>query len=135
MGGPLLEQLATVHLLENLAPIRANRQQLLADRCIALHDALNANLPDWEIPVPQGGLSLWCHLPEPRSSHVAAAARALGVWLTPGPRFGLDGAFEGRLRLPFARPAQDLLPMTEVLAQAWRSRGRTQTYDDDLTTV
>lgn len=135
MGGPLLEQLATAHLLEHLAPIRAHRQQLLAERAVALHDALRTNLPDWTVPFPQGGLSLWCHLPEPRSSHVSAAARALGVWLTPGPRFGLDGAFEGRIRLPFARPIQDLAPMTEVLAQAWRSRGRTHTFDDDLTTV
>ena len=135
MGGPLLEQLATVHLLENQGPIRAHRQKLLAQRCIALTDAVHRNLPDWTVPNPQGGLSLWCHLPEPRSSHVAAAARSLGVWLTPGPRFGLDGAFESRIRLPYARSIPDLNAMTETLAQAWRSRGRAHTLDDDLTTV
>ncbi|GAB3245201.1 PLP-dependent aminotransferase family protein [Kineosporia babensis] len=135
LGGPLLEQLATAHLLENLTPIRLHRQQLLAERAVALHDALREQLPQWKVPMPQGGLSLWCQLPEPRSSHVAAAARAMGIWLTPGPRFGLDGAFESRIRLPFARPAQDLLPMTEVLAQAWHSRGRAHAFDDDMTTV
>jgi len=136
LGGPILEQLATANLLENLPAIRAERQRLLAGRCLVLHDALAANLPDWQVTLPQGGQTLWCHLPEPRSSQLSAAARVLGVRLTPGPRFGLDGAFETRLRLPFARPAQDLVPMTELLARAWRSRSPGHHLDDDhLTTV
>ncbi|MBT0770509.1 PLP-dependent aminotransferase family protein [Kineosporia sp. J2-2] len=135
LGGPLLEQLATVHLLENLGPITTQRQQLLAERCVALHDALAERFPDWVLPLPEGGLSLWCHLPEPRSSHMAAAARSLGVWVTPGPRFGLDGAFEARIRLPFARPVPDLVAMADVLARAWHSRGRAAPFDDDRTTV
>ncbi|GAB6900834.1 PLP-dependent aminotransferase family protein [Kineosporia succinea] len=135
LGGPLLEQLATAHLLENLDQIKAHRQQLVAGRALALREALAQNLPGWVVPLPQGGISLWCHLPEPRSSHVAAAARSMGVWLTPGPRFGLDGAFEARIRLPFARPSADLVAMTEVLSRAWHAQGRPHTMDDDLTTV
>ncbi|GLY28643.1 putative GntR-family regulatory protein [Kineosporia sp. NBRC 101731] len=135
LSGPLLEQLATAHLLENLPTIRHQRQRLVAERAVALRDALAMHLPGWSVPMPQGGISLWCHLPEPRSSHVAASARAMGVWLTPGPRFGLDGAFEARIRLPFARPTHDLVAMTEVLARAWHSQGRAHSLDDDLTTV
>jgi len=135
LGGPPLEQLATAYLLDELPAIRAHRQRMLAERCIALHGALREHLPDWDVPLPQGGLSLWCHLPEPRSSQLAAAARSLGVAVPSGPRFGLDGAFEGRIRLPFAQPAADLVTMAGLLSRAWRARGRVPVLDDDLTTV
>lgn len=135
LGGPLLEQLAATYLLDEFATIRAGRQELLAQRCVALQAALREHLPEWTVPMPQGGLSLWCRLPEPRSSQLASAARSLGVLLPSGPRFGLDGAFESRIRLPYAQPPGDLVAMTELLARAWRARGRAAVLDDDLTTV
>ncbi len=121
LGGPLLEQLATAVLLADLDPILQQRRQILADRCLTLRAALAEHLPDWSAALPEGGLSLWCKLPQPRSSQVTSAARTLGITLTAGPRFGLDGAFEARLRIPFARPAEDLLAMAELLGRAWRS--------------
>jgi len=121
LGGSLLEQLATAQLLADLDPILEQRRQILADRCLTLRAALAEHLPDWVAPLPEGGLSLWCRLPQPRSSQVTSAARTLGITLTAGPRFGLDGAFETRLRIPYARPAEDLVAMAELLGRAWRS--------------
>ncbi|MFI7588617.1 PLP-dependent aminotransferase family protein [Spongisporangium articulatum] len=136
LGSPVLEQLACAHLIDNLEPVVTARRLELARRCLALRDALASALPEWDVPLPDGGMSLWAHLPEPRSTQVAASARALGVRLAPGPHFGLDGAFESRLRLPFARPVEDLLPMVGLLARAWGSTGGLDLVDDDeLTTV
>jgi hypothetical protein len=49
------------------------------------------------------------------------AARSLGVLLNAGPRDGVDGAFESRLRVPFARPPEQLAAAVRLLAQAWHS--------------
>jgi len=43
------------------------------------------------------------------------------VRLAAGPRFGLDGAFERRLRLPFNLPEPVLAEAVERLAVAWRA--------------
>lgn len=135
MGSPVLEQIATGLLLADLEPLLTRRRRLLAERCTALRDALRVHLPDWTVPVPDGGMSLWVRLPEPRSTQLVSAARPLGVRLIAGPRFGLDGAFEGRLRLPFARASEDLVAMAEVLGAAWRSSGGIHLDDDHFATV
>ena len=38
---------------------------------------LRSDLPDWRVPVPAGGLSIWAGLPEARSSLLVPAAAAL----------------------------------------------------------
>ena len=61
LAGPVLEQLAAAHLLEQLGPLVARRRAELARQCRALQAALAAHLPDWEAPTPDGGMVLWCH--------------------------------------------------------------------------
>ena len=54
--------------------------------------------------------------------------------LTPGPRFGPDGAFEARLRLPFARPPGELAAAVARIGRAWRDltgAGGPSTQDED----
>ena len=123
LAGPVLEQLAAARLLEQLEPLVARRRAELARQCRALQAALAAHLPDWEAPTPDGGMVLWCRLPEPRSSELVGAARSLGVLLNAGPRYGVDGAFESRLRIPFARPPEQLAAGVRLIAQAWHSPG------------
>ena len=53
---------------------------------------------------PAGGLSLWIELDAPRSTALAAIADRHGMRLAAGPRFGVDGAFERYLRVPYALP-------------------------------
>jgi DNA-binding transcriptional MocR family regulator len=120
LAGPVLEQLAAVHLLDQLGELLPARRAELAANCRALRAALAVHLPSWRAPVPDGGMVLWCHLPAPRSSELTSAARRLGVTLTTGPRFGVDGAFESRVRLPFARPPGQLEAAVELLARAWQ---------------
>lgn len=119
LASPLVEQLATAHLLDVVDEVLAARRPVLRSRFDALRTALAEVLPDWRVPEPDGGLVAWCVLPGPRSSAVAAAARDLGVTVTPGPRFGVDGGFETRLRVPFARPEAELVAAAGLLARAW----------------
>jgi DNA-binding transcriptional MocR family regulator len=71
--------------------------------------------------VPTGGLSLWTDLGAPVSSALVAAAARHGVLLAAGPRFGLDGAFERYVRLPYTLPEPQLDLAMERLAAAWLS--------------
>ena len=120
LGSPLVEQLATAHLLDQVDAVLAERRATLRRRRDALAHALAEHLPQWSAPVPDGGMVLWCALPEPRSSALAGAARELGVTLTPGPRFAVSGrGFEDRVRLPFARPQTELRAAVALLAAAW----------------
>ncbi len=154
LAGPPVEQLATAHLLEH---VEARLPALRADhsaRRAALQAAIAEHLPTWEAPDPDGGLVLWCRLPEPRSSALAGAVRGLGLSVTPGPRFGAGPALtvgqgqgqglgvgpgqgpgqglESRLRLPFTRPIPELQAAVRILATAWSSGAAGGEADDTL---
>lgn len=107
MGTPVLEQLALVHLLA--APDRgahaAARRAEVGARRDALTAALRRELPAWRWREAQGGLSLWVELDQRSSSAMAEQAGAHGLRLAAGPRFGVEGALERYLRLPFVVPA------------------------------
>jgi DNA-binding transcriptional MocR family regulator len=123
LAGPVLEQLAAAQLLEQLDVLVARRRVELARQCRALQAALAAHLPDWQAPTPEGGMVLWCRLPVPRSSEVVSSARQLGVLLNAGPRYGVDGAFESRLRIPFTRSPDQLAAAVGLIARAWHAPG------------
>ncbi|MBW1603626.1 PLP-dependent aminotransferase family protein [Streptomyces sp. JJ66] len=103
LGSPVLEQLAVTRLLTDggweravavrRAEARANRDALVA--------AVTEHLPEWEFTVPRGGLTLWVRTGGLSGSRIAEAGERLGVRVPSGPRFGIDGAFEGYVRLPF----------------------------------
>ncbi len=50
---------------------------------------------------PRGGLTLWVRTGGLSGSRIAEAGERVGVRVPSGPRFGVDGAFEGYVRLPF----------------------------------
>jgi DNA-binding transcriptional MocR family regulator len=103
LGTAVFEQLALAWLLteggldaaleRRRAEVRENRDDLVA--------ALRRHLPEWDFAVPPGGLTLWVRTGGLSGSKIADAGERLGVRVPSGPRFGLDGAFEGYLRLPF----------------------------------
>ncbi|WP_336921614.1 MocR-like transcription factor YczR [Aquipuribacter sp. SD81] len=108
LGTPLLEQLALAHLLDDPARERhvAGRRALVASRREAFEAALRRHLPHWRYRRPQGGLSLWVELRDGSSTAMAERAAAHGLRLAAGPRFGVDGALERYLRLPFVVPVE-----------------------------
>ncbi|MGB9279400.1 MAG: PLP-dependent aminotransferase family protein, partial [Pseudonocardiaceae bacterium] len=79
--------------------------------------ALAAALPGWQVPVPPGGLVLWCGLPGPVSHALVNAAQRRGLRLAAGLRFGTGHAFADRLRLPFTQPIDVLRRAVEILAE------------------
>jgi DNA-binding transcriptional MocR family regulator len=99
----VLEQLA-VHWLfstggwERAVEIRRAQARENRDALVA---AVRRELPDWEFTVPQGGLTLWVRTGGLSGSRIAEAGERVGVRVPSGPRFGVDGAFEGYVRLPF----------------------------------
>ncbi|MDJ1131354.1 PLP-dependent aminotransferase family protein [Streptomyces iconiensis] len=103
LGSPVLEQLAVTELMtgdgwERAVTLRRARAR---DNRDALTSALRRHLPDWEFAVPHGGLTLWTRTGGLSGSRIAEAGERLGVRVPSGPRFGVDGAFEGYVRLPF----------------------------------
>jgi DNA-binding transcriptional MocR family regulator len=108
LGTPVLEQLAVAHLLAHRDELLAHRRDEVRRRRAALAAALREHLPSWRFELPAGGFALWCELDAPVSTALAATAGGNGVRLAPGPRFGVDGAFERFVRLPYTLPEDQL---------------------------
>ncbi|SCM12129.1 transcriptional regulator, GntR family [Streptomyces sp. DpondAA-F4] len=111
MGTPVLEQLAINWLMrtggwEEAVALRRDQARVNRD---ALVRAVRRDLPEWEFEVPHGGLTLWVRTGGISGSRLAVAGERVGVRVPSGPRFGVDGAFEGYVRLPFtvAGPVAD----------------------------
>ncbi|NEE50527.1 aminotransferase class I/II-fold pyridoxal phosphate-dependent enzyme, partial [Streptomyces sp. SID8455] len=103
MGTPVLEQLAINWLMgtggwEQAVEIRRDQARENRDELVA---AVRRELPDWGFAVPRGGLTLWVRTGGLSGSRLAVAGERVGVRVPSGPRFGVDGAFEGYVRLPF----------------------------------
>ncbi|MFI9724483.1 PLP-dependent aminotransferase family protein [Streptomyces sp. NPDC052396] len=103
LGTPVVEQLAVSWLLgtegwDAALDIRRAEARESRDAVVA---ALQRHLPDWEFTVPSGGLTLWVRTGGLSGSRIAQVGERLGVRVPSGPRFGVDGAFEGYVRLPF----------------------------------
>ena len=103
LGTPVLEQLAVNWLFatggwEKAVDLRREEARGNRDALVA---AIRRELPDWEFEVPSGGLVLWARAGGLSGSRIAEAGERLGVRVPSGPRFGVDGAFEGYVRLPF----------------------------------
>lgn len=109
LGASVLDQLTAAHLVDDADTVLAGRRALLREQRDALVTALRRELPDWSVPRPPGGLSLWVGLgagEHGSGSALAAAARAHRVLLVPPARFGAEGGHDGRLRIPFTSGAE-----------------------------
>ncbi|GAA4870590.1 PLP-dependent aminotransferase family protein [Serinicoccus chungangensis] len=119
LGVPVLEQLVLGHLLDRADVILHEQQARLRERRDTLLLALRSQLPDWQVRVPAGGMSLWCRLPEGSSTALAAAARRYDVALAAGPNFAAAGGLDGWIRLPFVLPPEQLQEVAARLVLAW----------------
>jgi DNA-binding transcriptional MocR family regulator len=117
MASPVLDQLVVASLLDaqqgfgdRVGLLRARRDHLIA--------TLAQKLPHWRCESPAGGLSLWAELPRAEATALASLAESMGVRVAPGPRFGVGGAFERFLRLPFTLEEEQLTLCVDRLAEA-----------------
>ena len=119
LGAPVLEQLVLTHLLTDTQGIREAHLARLRDQRDALVGAVRAELPEWRFRVPAGGLVLWCELPAPLGTALTAEAERQGVVLAPGPVFAVEGGLDRFVRLPWTRPADELVEAVRRLAAGW----------------
>ncbi|MFN3585503.1 PLP-dependent aminotransferase family protein [Phenylobacterium sp.] len=119
LGTPVLEQLAAAALLSDDEAALEARRAVLRERRARLLALAAERLPDWRLEAPPGGLSVWAELPAPVSSALAATSERFGVRVAAGPRFGLDGAFDRFLRLPFTLPPEQMGEAMDRLAMAY----------------
>jgi DNA-binding transcriptional MocR family regulator len=119
VGSPILDQLMAVAILGRFDTLLPSRRKWLRERRDALLRAVAAVRPGWRAPRPLGGMALWVGLPDgTTASALAVRGVAHGVRVAPGPRFGVDGGFEQRLRLPFTQPPELLAEAVRRLAAA-----------------
>ncbi|WP_210479619.1 PLP-dependent aminotransferase family protein [Naasia sp. SYSU D00948] len=124
LGTPAVEQLVATELLPRLPEVIADRVEQLRTRRDLLGSLLPEAFPEWRVPMPAGGLSFWVGLGTPMSSALSLAARARDLLLTAGPRFGIDGAYERNVRIPFTAGPDELRSGVALLQDAWRSLPR-----------
>jgi DNA-binding transcriptional MocR family regulator len=130
LGAPVMEQLVLARLLETAGPVPVEHRDRLREQRDRLAAELAARLPEWRFRLPGGGLALWCELPAPLGTAVAAEAERLGVIVAPGPVFAAEGGLDHFVRIPWSRPAEELAEAVGRLATAWervrdqRSPGR-----------
>ncbi|TDV46917.1 PLP-dependent aminotransferase family protein [Actinophytocola oryzae] len=118
LGSPVFEQLVLAQLLDGPPEPLLERRALFAGQRDVLVTELRARCPDWTFTVPDGGTSLWCLLPQPVSSRIAAVAQNYGVRVAPGSFFTPHGGMERWLRVPFTHPGDILREATRRLAAA-----------------
>jgi DNA-binding transcriptional MocR family regulator len=119
LSSPVLEQLVAVRLLAVADEVLADRiGQLTASREAVLA-ALADQLPDWRVTRPRAGAMLWAELPGGSSTRLAGHALDLGLRVTPGPRFTVDGTADRWLRLPLSVPPEAAGELVGVLREAW----------------
>jgi DNA-binding transcriptional MocR family regulator len=119
LGAPVLEQLVLADLLDRAEEVLpAHRERLVAGRD-ALVAAVREHLPAWRFRVPDGGLALWCELPEPLGTATTAEAERRGVVVAPGPVFAVEGGLDRYVRIPWTASPEALTEAVRRLAAAW----------------
>jgi DNA-binding transcriptional MocR family regulator len=119
LGSPVLEQLVAARLLARREELWAEQRSRLREQRDALAAAVRSDLPDWRFHLPTGGLALWCRLPGTHGTAVVAEAERRGVIIAPGPVFAAEGGLDSFVRIPWTRPAEELVEAVRRVADAW----------------
>jgi len=121
LGSPLLEQLACCWLLENEKRLLPSRRAMLATRRDMCGALMAEYFPHWRFTPPEGGLSFWVELPGMLATLFSVRAESRGIHIGTGTRFGLAGAFDRYLRLPFTLSDEELRSAFTTLQPLWHS--------------
>jgi hypothetical protein len=119
LGAPVLEQLVLADLMDRAHEVLpVHRERLLAGRD-ALVSAVREHLPEWRFRVPDGGLALWCELPEALGTATTVEAERRGAVVAPGPVFAVEGGLDRHVRIPWTASPETLTEAVRRLAAAW----------------
>jgi DNA-binding transcriptional MocR family regulator len=119
LGAPVFEQLVLADLMDHADEVLPlHRERLVAGRD-ALVSAVREHLPEWGFRVPEGGLALWCELPEALGTATTAEAELRGVVVAPGPVFAVEGGLDRHVRIPWTASPETLTEAVRRLAAAW----------------
>jgi DNA-binding transcriptional MocR family regulator len=119
IGVGAFDQLAALAILDDYPRLCQQRRTQANEHMHAIVDALSRELPEWQIPAPDGGWSLWLAPPVGSGAAFAQAALRHGVAITPGGANSPDGAFPEYVRICYG-PSPPLLEVAaQRLAVAW----------------
>src|SRR6478735_3653296 len=119
LGAPVFEQLVLADLLDRADEVLPLHRERLVTGRDALVAAVREHLPSWRFRVPDGGLALWCELPEALGTATTAEAERRGVVVAPGPVFAVEGGLDRFVRIPWTASPDDLAEAVRRLAAAW----------------
>ena len=119
LGSPLLDQLLSARLLEQVDAVREERVAQLRPRRDTLARALREKLPEWRFTIPPGGLSIWAHLPSGNAEEFAELALEHRVAIVPGPALSVDDGNRRAIRMAYVEPEERLVEAVDRLARAW----------------
>jgi DNA-binding transcriptional MocR family regulator len=121
MGAGQLDQAACLSALPRLDEIAAARQAMASERHDVLREAIEAELPEWQIGNCYGGYSLWIKLPHVTAGQLVRAALQHGVAIASGGAGA--GASDDRhldhVRICFAQEPAVLREAVSRLRNAW----------------
>ncbi len=74
---------------------------------------------------PKAGFSYWIELPGMLATQLAARAETIGINMGTGTRFGLSGAFDRYLRMPFSLEPEELEQALLRIKPLWLALNKT----------
>jgi DNA-binding transcriptional MocR family regulator len=118
-GSSVLSQAVAVRVLERAAWFGTHAEEAATERRETALQSFADLLPDWHVPRPRGGLSLWARLPYGDASTFTRMAADHGVLVRPGPVASPQGAFTDHLRVAVGEHPDRLRIGVERLAETW----------------
>lgn len=119
IGVGAFDQLAALSILDHYPQLCLRRRAQANQHMHAFVEALRNALPEWNIPTPQGGWSLWLAPPAGSGAAFAHAALRHGVAITPGAANSPDGAFPEYVRICYGPTPPLLEAAAQRLADTW----------------
>lgn len=121
LGSSIPSQVIAAGVLANFDQVAKVRQQTLRIRAATAEAFLHAEIPEWKVTTPQGGLSMWIELPSPLAEALAQVAIRHGVSIATGSSASVGSQARWHIRLCFDRPENQLLQGLSLLKEAWYS--------------
>lgn len=119
IGVGAFDQLAALAILNDYPQLCLQRRTQANEHMHTIVNALRSELPEWNIPIPEGGWSLWLTPPAGSGAAFAQAALRHGVAITPGGANSPDGAFPEYVRICYGPTPSVLAAAAQRLAAAW----------------